>query len=407
MGVDTRRRRRSRPSYRGEKLRSVVNTRVDNGVGKASHAVKRRQPKGGNMRTGRATVLVEPDHIETWEVPVVDPEPGGALVRVLIGGVCGSDVHIASGEAGRMPFPIILGHEGVGVVEKLGKIDNDYAGVPVKSGDLVYWSPIARCHRCHSCVVLEESPCENSRFFEHAKKPNWGSYADYAWLPSGLAFFKLPEKADPLAVAALGCALPTVLRGFDRCGPVRLGERVVVQGAGPVGLSAVLVAAQAGARDIIVVDGVERRLDVARSLGATATVSLSLSQDERKRAIYDLTGVSGPSLVVEAAGALPAFPEGVDITGPHGRYVILGLWGAIGTQPISPRDMTTKNITVAGASFPKPKNYYHAMHLAAHLQERVPLASLITHRFPIEKAADALAAVQNGTAIKAVIDPAA
>ena len=357
------------------------------------------------MRTGRATVLVEPDRVETWEVPVVDPEPGGALVRVLVGGVCGSDVHLASGAAGKMPFPIILGHEGVGIVEKLGQIEKDYAGVSVKAGDLVCWSPIASCHRCYSCTVQEETPCDTSRFFEHAQKPNWGSYADYAWLPNGLAFFKLPKTANPLAVAALGCALPTVLRGFDRCGPVCVGERVVVQGAGPVGLAAVLVAAQGGARDIIVVDAVERRLEIAKSLGATATVSLSLSQDERKRAIYELTGASGPSLVVEAAGALPAFPEGVDITGTHARYLILGLWGAIGTQPISPRDMTTKNLTIAGASFPKPKHYYQAMHLAAHLQDRVPLAELITHRFPIEKAADALAAVHNGTVVKAVIDP--
>jgi threonine dehydrogenase-like Zn-dependent dehydrogenase len=358
------------------------------------------------MRTGRATVLVEPDRIETWEVPVVDPEPGGALVRVVIAGVCGSDVHIASGAAGTMPFPIVLGHEGVGIVEKLGQTDKDYAGVPVKAGDLVYWSPIASCHRCYTCTVQEETPCENSRFFEHARKPNWGTYADYAWLPAGLAFFKLPPAADPLAVAALGCALPTVLRGMDRCGPVRLGETVLVQGAGPVGLAAILVAAAAGAREIIVVDGFERRLEVARSLGATATVSLSVPAEERQRKVLEITGAGGPSLVVEAAGALPAFPEGVQLTGPHGRYLVLGLWGAIGTQPISPRDTTTKNMTIVGASFPKPKHYYQAMHLAARLQDRLPLAKLISERFPIERAVDALAAVHNGSVIKAVIDPA-
>ncbi len=213
-----------------------------------------------------------------------------------------------------MPFPIILGHEGIGIIEKLGQIEKDYAGTPVKPGDLVCWSPIASCHRCYTCTIQEETPCENSRFFEHARKPNWGTYADYAWLPAGLAFFKLPDAADPFAVAALGCALPTVLRGFDQCGPVRVGESVLVQGAGPVGLAAVLVAAHAGAREIIVVDGVERRLEVARSLGATATVSLSLPAEERRRRVYEITGASGPSLVVEAAGALPAFPEGVELT---------------------------------------------------------------------------------------------
>ena len=357
------------------------------------------------MSTGRATVLVEPNRLETWEVAVVDPQPGGALVRIVAGGVCGSDVHILTGEAGVMPFPIILGHEGIGRVERLGGIDTDYAGVPVKPGDLVYWSPIAACHRCYSCTVLDETPCENSRFFEHAEKPNWGSYADYAWLPGGLAFFKLPDGADPMAVASLGCALPTVLRGFDRCGPVRMGEAVVVQGAGPVGLSAVLVAKQAGAREVIVIDGFEKRLEVARSLGATATISLEDSPAERRRQIYDRTGPAGPSLVVEAAGVLPAFPEGVDLTGIHGRYVILGLWGAEGTQPISPRDMTTKNLTIAGATFPKPRHYYQAMHLSARLQIEVPLAALVSHRFAIEEAAEALRAVKDGVAIKAIIDP--
>jgi 5-exo-hydroxycamphor dehydrogenase len=358
------------------------------------------------MQTGKAAVMVAANHLETWEVPVPEPEAGGALVEVVLGGVCGSDVHIVSGEAGEMPFPIILGHEGVGRIVKLGPgVSTDYAGVPVKPGDLVCWAPIALCHRCHSCTVLEETPCENSRFFEHAEKPNWGSYADFAWLPNGLAFFRLPDHAEPEAVAALGCALPTVLRGFDRCGPVRVGDSVVVQGAGPVGLAATLVAAAAGAREIVVIDAAPKRLDVARQLGATRTVSLTLSPQERRREIYDITGPAGPDVVVEAAGALPAFPEGVDLTGAHGRYIILGLWGAIGTQPISPRDMTIKNLTVAGASFPKPRHYYQAMHLAARLQERAGLASLITHRFGIRQAGEALEAVKTGQAVKAVIDP--
>ena len=358
------------------------------------------------MTTGRATVLVEPNRIETWEVEIADPEPGGALVKVVVGGVCGSDVHIMTGEAGIMPFPIILGHEGVGRVEKLGPgVTTDYAGIAVEDGDLVYWSPIALCHRCHSCTVLEETPCQNSQFFEHARKPNWGSYADYAWLPNGLPFFKLPDGADPLAIAALGCALPTVLRGFDRCGPIRIGETVVVQGAGPVGLSAVLVAKLAGASEIIVIDGVDERLETARKLGATATVSLKNDAKTRRDEIYSRVGPLGPNVVVEAAGALQAFPEGVDLTGNHGRYIVLGLWGAIGTQAISPRDTTLKNLTIAGATFPKPKHYHGAMHLAARVQDQYPLAALISHRFSIEQATEALAAVKSGEAIKAVIDP--
>lgn len=355
---------------------------------------------------GRASVLVRPNQLETWDVKIADPEPGGALVSIVLGGVCGSDVHILTGEAGEMPFPIILGHEGIGRIEKLGPgVSTDYAGEELKSGDLVYWSPIALCHRCYSCNVLDETPCENTQFFEDASKPNWGSYADYAWLPNGMPFYKLPAEAQPEAVAALGCALPTALRGFDRCGPVRVGETVVVQGAGPVGLSAVLVAAQAGARDVIVIDGSPLRRDAATALGASLTIGLDVAPEERRRMIYDRVGRNGPNVVVEAAGVLPAFPEGVDLTGNHGRYIVLGLWGAIGTQPISPRDLTIKNLTIAGATFPKPKHYYQALHLATALQDKVPLAGLVSHRFGIAQAGEALSLTKGGGAIKAVIDP--
>ncbi|MBP8232153.1 MAG: zinc-binding dehydrogenase [Rhizorhabdus sp.] len=355
---------------------------------------------------GRAAVLAKTNQLETWDVAISDPEPGGALVSVVLGGVCGSDVHILTGEAGEMPFPIILGHEGIGRIEKLGAgAGTDHAGAPVKVGDLVYWSPIALCRRCYSCTVLEETPCENTQFFEDASKPNWGSYADYAWLPGGMPFFRLPDHAQPEAVAALGCALPTALRGFDRCGPIRVDETVVVQGAGPVGLSAILIAAQAGAREVIVIDGSPTRLEAARKLGATELIGLDLAPDERRRRVYDRVGTRGPDVVVEAAGVLPAFPEGVDLSGNHGRYIILGLWGAIGTQPISPRDLTLKNLTIAGATFPKPKHYYQALNLAVRLQEKLPLAELVSHRFGIAQAAEALALTKSGGAIKAVIDP--
>ena len=180
---------------------------------------------------------------------------------------------------------------------------------------------------------------------------------------------------------------------------------MVVQGAGPVGLSAILLAKLSGAREIIAIDMHENRLAVARSMGATATISLKDSPEERRRQVYDRVASHGPDVVVEAAGVLQAFPEGVDLSGNHGRYIILGLWGAIGAQPISPRDLSIKNLTVAGASFPKPKHYHAALQLAARLQGEYPLAELVTHRFGIAGALDALDATAKGAVIKAIIDP--
>jgi threonine dehydrogenase-like Zn-dependent dehydrogenase len=357
--------------------------------------------------TGKAAVLVEPNKLETWEVPIADPEPGGVLVRVVVGGVCGSDLHIYDGGVGVIPMPIILGHEGIGRVEKLGDgVATDYAGAPVAEGDLVYWAPTPLCGRCYACTVLDQPPCENAQFFEHAEKPNWGSLADYAWIPDKMAFFRLPAGAEPDALAALGCALPTAIGGIETGGGVRLGDTVVVQGAGPVGLSAVLVASLGGAANVVVVDSVTSRLEIAKTLGATHCIEIgNSSAEQRKEQVHEISGGTGPRLIVEAAGAIPAFPEGFDLVGSYGVYVILGLWGATGTTEIEPREFTTRNVTVVGDTFHRNRHYYEAMHLAHRVQDRLPLADLITDRFPVDGTLDALKAIEAGKTIKAVIDP--
>src|SRR5437870_13087312 len=116
------------------------------------------------------------------------------------------------------------------------------------------------------------------------------------------------------------------------------------------------------------------------TLGATAAISLKeTSPEERRRQIQDRMGPRGPSVVVEAAGALRAFPEGVDLTGNHGRYIVLGLWGQMGHESIPPRELTIKNMQIKGATFPKPKHYYEAMQLAVRLQDTYALGELVTH----------------------------
>ncbi|RYF60917.1 MAG: alcohol dehydrogenase [Comamonadaceae bacterium] len=357
--------------------------------------------------TNRAAVLTEPKNLEIRDLATPDPEAGGLSVELVLGGVCGSDLHLYTGQAGALPFPIILGHEGVGRIAKLGAgVTTDYASVPVAEGDLVYWSPIALCNSCYSCTVLEQTPCENSSFFEHADKPNWGTYQERVWLPARQPFYKLPAGADPVALAALGCALPTALKGFDQVRPVRMGDTVVIQGAGPVGLAAAMLASVSGASDIVVIDSSPSRLEFARRMGATATLSLTdTTAEQRRDQIYALSGPAGPQIVFEAAGALPAFSEGSDLTGVNGMYIVMGLWGPVGKSDVQPGDISLRNKAIGGATFPKAKHYYQAVQLSAKLQSRFPIAELVTHRFSIADSLAALHAVENGEAVKAVIDP--
>jgi 5-exo-hydroxycamphor dehydrogenase len=354
-----------------------------------------------------AAVLIEPKNIEIRDVPAPDPVPGGITVDLIFGGVCGSDVHLYTGQAGALPFPVILGHEGVGRIARLGEgVTTDYASVPVAEGDLVYWSPIALCNACYTCTVLEQTPCEKSSFFEHADKPNWGTYQERVWIPAKQPFYKLPAGADPVALAALGCALPTALKAFDQVRPVRAGDSVVIQGAGPVGLAAAMMASISGATEVVVIDSVASKLEVAKRMGATATFDISAtSAEERREAIYALSGPTGPQVVLEAAGALSAFAEGSDLTGVNGTYIVVGLWGPVGPTEVQPGDISWRNKSIGGATFPKAKHYYRAVQLAARLQDRFPIAELVTHRFPVQDSERALQAVESGEVIKAVIDP--
>jgi len=345
--------------------------------------------------------------IENRFIDVPPPGPGAVLARVYMGGICGTDVHLRRGDR-QLPFPIVLGHEGTGIVEALGDgVTRDSAGEALTAGDPVYWCPIPPCHNCYYCTVEKDfSSCSNAAGIHNAEQPGWGSYADLVTLPPGMAIYRIPDATSPEAVIALGCALPAVLQGFDRLALTTLPDSVVIQGAGPIGLSAVLVAKQLGASTIVVIDQHEHRLDMARRLGATATVSLTASAAERKARVLELCGSRGPRVVVEAAGALSAFGEGVDLAGHNGVYLLIGLWSGHGTTPVDPIVLVHKNLRIVGSCFAQPEHYYRAMHLAAQLEQRLPLTEIITHRFDVFRADEALDTVESGLAVKAVIQPA-
>lgn len=179
----------------------------------------------------------------------------------------------------------------------------------------------------------------------------------------------------------------------------------MIQGAGPVGLATAMMASVSGASNVVVLDSVAAKLEVARTMGATATLDLSMTTaEERRAAIYELAGPTGPTVVVEATGALPAFVEGSDLTGVNGTYVVLGLLGDVGRTDVHPGDISWRNKSIGGATFPKIKHYYYAVQLARKLQDRFPLADLVSHRFKIADTEAALRAVGSGETVKAVID---
>jgi 5-exo-hydroxycamphor dehydrogenase len=365
------------------------------------------------QRTGKRAVLVAANQpLEIWERPVADPGPGEVLAHLTHGGVCGTDVHFWRGEV-PLPGPVVLGHEGVAVIEMLGNgVTTDYAGTPVAVGDRVYWQPVAPCQRCYACTVLGDvSMCENAfaGVFGNADGPTTASYCDYATLRAGLPFYRVPDDTPSDAVIALGCALPTMLQGLERLGGIRPGMSVVVQGCGPVGLAATLLAHLSGAAPLVVIGAPARRLAVACQFGATHTLNVEDLPDPTTRAarVREITGGHGADVVIEAAGVLPAFAEGLHLIARGGCYLIVGLWSAPGTVAVEPRVINNLNLRIIGTALSQPRHLHQALQVVQAQHRHFPLAEAVTHRFRIEDSQRALEAVVRLETVKAVIAPAA
>ncbi len=363
-----------------------------------------------NLMSKRAVLVAPEQPIEIWERPISLPQAGEVLVKVIMGGVCGTDVHFWRGEV-PLPGPLVLGHEGIGTINALGEgVTTDHAGVPVKTGDRVYWMPLRPCHSCYYCTVEEDfTLCENGMadLFRDANLPPSACYSEYSSLHAGMPFYRIPDDTPSEAVIAFGCAMPTMLQAMERLGGVKVGQTVVVQGCGPVGLAATLLAKAAGAAQIIVIGAPEQRLAMARRLGATDTIDMQVmpSAEDRLQRVHDLTGGEGVEVVIEAAGAVDAFGEGVQLLAKNGRYVVVGLWSAPGTVAIEPRYINNKNLQIIGSALYSSSHLYGAIRVAQQYHETFPMADAVTHRFSLEDSQKALDAVARLETVKAVIVP--
>jgi 5-exo-hydroxycamphor dehydrogenase len=351
------------------------------------------------MREGRRLVFTgngRPLELRAGSVP--DPGPGQILLRTVIGGVCGSDAHRLRGDQPDPGRPVCFGHEGIGRVEELGAgRSTDGAGEALHDGDLVYWTP--------SGPIPSSFPATG--WPPPDDVPNPASYQDYATLGPENPCYRIPAGTDPEAVIAFGCAMPTALGGMDRLGAVDAGQSVLVQGSGPVGLSATLLAALGEAAQVIVIGAPDDRLAAASRLGASTVIPLlTTTEAERRDTVLDLTDGRGPDVIVEATGRVEAFPEGMALLAPGGRYLVLGIYSGHDTVTLDVVRLNNLSQRVIGSLGPSRFDDYTAtIALARDHGERLGFADLITHRAPLADAEAAIGIAGRGEAIKAVVLP--
>jgi L-iditol 2-dehydrogenase len=359
----------------------------------------------------RAAVMTAPHKpVEIWTLDDPALEDGSILLETVASEVCGTDVHLHEGRLDGVPYPIIPGHVSVGkVVERRG-VETDSLGEPLNEGDVItFYDVHGVCNECYYCTVAKQpTRCPSRRVYGitySASDGPLGGWAERIYLKPGVQTIKLPPELSPDDVIGGGCGLFTGFAAVDRS-QLPEGSAVVVQGAGPVGLSAAAFASLLGAQQVVVVGAPAARLELATQLGATAVCSLDQSEEERLAAIRDLTDGRGPDVVIEASGNPRAVQQGLDMLRDGGTYVVAGHYTDTGGIEINPHiHINRKHATILGQWGTEFHHVAHALQTLAAHRDQLPFNRVIGARYGLEQANDALADVAAHNVTKAIIDP--
>ncbi len=361
------------------------------------------QTRAAVLRSFKTPMTIE-------DIALDDPGPGEVVVRLAATGVCHSDLHITGG-AFKWPLPIVLGHEGAGVVERVGP---GVRGAAV--GDHVVLSWIPSCGRCRFCASGRPALCSNRQGVEArggAARMHDASGDDVHQFLDTSAFAEhvlvreegvITVSPDiPLEVAALvGCAVLTGVGAVTRTARVEPGSTVAVFGAGGVGLNVVQGALLAGASRIIVVDLRPAALELARRFGATDTLDASdPAVGDPAKAVRKLTG-GGVDYAFEVVGLPQTISQAWESLAPGGRAVVVGL-----TQP---RDQVTLRADflsekallgcILGSAVPRV-DVPRALDL--YQRGKLKIEELLTRHYRLDQINEALEALQSGEGGRGII----
>ena len=363
--------------------------------------------------TIEAIVMTGPGRpLERKIFPAPRPRPGGAVLETVATEVCGTDVHLHHGRLSGVPYPIIPGHVNCGrVIETNGPLA-DVEGRPIEQGALVtFFDVFDTCGNCWYCLVAKAATrCPKRRVYgitTCADDGLLGGWAQRIEVLPGVKVLPLPEDLDPLDFMGGGCGLPTGFHAVERAG-IAMGDTVVIQGSGPVGLNAAIFAQLSGAMRVFVVGAPKTRLDAARKLGAEEVLDITetTAPAERARWVRDRTAGRGADIVIEASGNPAAVPEGLEMLRDAGRYVVVGQYTDAGDATLNPhRHINRKHATVLGCWGYEFTHLHRALQLMARHNARFRWRELITREYRLEEASSALEDMERLAVVKGVIRP--
>ncbi|MCC6444397.1 MAG: zinc-binding dehydrogenase [Armatimonadetes bacterium] len=358
----------------------------------------------------KAAVIVEPGRLEIRDLPRPAVEAGGMRLRVLLSEVCGTDVHLLHGQLPETPYPLVPGHFAVGEALETGGTVHDVDGAPIRPGETITFLDVhGTCGECWYCQVAKASTrCPRRRVYGityGVQDGLCGGWSEEMMLKPGTRLVKLDGIA-PEAFMGGGCGLMTALHAVEQA-DIRLGDAVVVQGSGPVGLNALALARLKGATALLLTGGGAARLEMARRLGADAVCDIAGSTPEDRIAwVKEQTGGRGADIVIEATGVPQALAEGFDMARDAGVYIIVGQYTDAGEMFVNPhRQINKKHLRIQGVWGIDSSHLYRGLRVLRRYQETIPWASMLTRLYRLEEAEDALSAVASQQVVKAGIRP--
>jgi threonine dehydrogenase-like Zn-dependent dehydrogenase len=320
----------------------------------------------------RAVVTVAPGRIEVEERPAPgEPGPGEVIVRPRAVGICGSDFHYFLGEIGEQAkYPRVQGHEVGAVVEAVGP-GGERGLAP---GDPVALHPLTHCGHCYPCRIGRTNVCDN---FSLIGIHEDGAFQELLRMPEELVF---PTSERRPQIGALAEPLSIAVRAVNRS-RLEPGEHAVVFGAGPIGQAIALLAAERGAA-VLLIDPMESRLAIGAGMGAE-TLAWS---DEVIEAAREWAGGEGSEVVFDATGAPDAIRAGFETAVSAGRLVMVGM--SHHDVPLRVFGFVDKELDVLGVSCCQGDEFGEAVAFVERHGDR--LENLITQRYPLERAPEAL-----------------
>ncbi len=358
-------------------------------------------------RTARANLLDKPNgSFVVGEYPVPTPKAGEVLMKIEMCGICGTDVHTWRAPAEAvfgLEYPISLGHEISGVIEALGDgVTTDSVGTPVKVGDRIGMIPAIHCGKCYFCRIAKTpEKCTDWKTYgtwpRADQEPHFtGGYGDYLYIHApGSFFIKSTTSAERTAfLEPMAVVVHSMLHA-----KIKLGDTVVVQGSGPIGLLTVACAKLAGASCVIATGRRNRtRVELAKAMGADHVIlSADMpSEDDRKKFVMEksLNNV-GADVVINTVGTCGAFKECFNFVRDSGTLVEVGNFVDSGTFDFNPcKHLCERGIKIIGSFDNEAEHFVRAMPLIA--DKRIPLEKLITHKVAVEDVEQVLAAIEKG-----------